>query len=161
MISQRILLVTGSLTIALIASAARAETPPAGAPAPAAGAPAGQRPPPKWMVFCKDDVEKLCKDAMAKGGVVQCLGDHEDALSEGCRDNFLANFKIAQLCKADFEKICKAEVEKGGKLGTCAKAHEQEFSEPCRKALIAGSKAAKKRAAAQASAAEKAESKKK
>jgi hypothetical protein len=132
--------ITAGLAIMFLSALAEAQQPAPTPPAPAAG---GGKPQ-AWQKPCETDVQKLCKDVLAKNGnVPDCLASHEKDLSEECTSTFLWRYKVMQDCKDDVEKLCKERVAGGGSLSACFKEREKELSDKCRTALVKGSKRSK------------------
>ena len=71
----------GAAVAALLAHSVLAQTPPAGPP-PGAG---------KMREACAADVKKLCPDTPMGGGkIMQCLKEHSDSVSDGCKQAMAA-----------------------------------------------------------------------
>jgi hypothetical protein len=74
-------LVSGFCLAALLAHAASAQQPPATPPPGAA----------KVHAACATDITKLCPDVQTGGGrVMQCLKEHKDQVSDGCKQAIAA-----------------------------------------------------------------------
>ncbi|MBI3552542.1 MAG: hypothetical protein HY077_08480 [Elusimicrobia bacterium] len=95
---------------------------------------------------CKDDKVKFCGDAEAGGGgIMKCMMEHKDELSDKCRA-FMAK-KKAQMkdggkmaamqaaCRDDKEKLCGDAEAGGGGIIQCMMEHKDELSEKCRGAM--------------------------
>jgi hypothetical protein len=135
--------VTPALAILFLSALAQAQQPPPATPPPAAPAAGGGKPQ-AWQKPCETDVQKLCKDVMAKNGnVPDCLASHEKDLSEECTSSFLWRYKVMQDCKDDVDKLCKDRIAAGTSLSACFKEREKDLSEKCRTALVKGSKRSK------------------
>lgn len=148
---SRVLVIVAGLGLA---SAARAQAQDAGAArAPVAATAQKQQ---AWQRYCLPDVEKFCKDAIAKDTVPECLAAKETELTEECQRSFLYKYRVAQICREDIEKTCKPKMATGMTLGACFKGHRKEFSQKCQDAIEKGQKQfkAEKRAEAKMEKAE-------
>jgi hypothetical protein len=54
----------------------------------------------KAMELCKDDIEKLCKEEAASGGLGKCLIDKKDSLSEKCKGALVKGSKEQKATEA-------------------------------------------------------------
>ncbi len=101
----------------------------------AAEASAQQKPGP-----CAEDAAKLCKGVkQGEGRMVQCLKQHENELSSGCKEQ-AAEVKekihdFASACKEDMKKLCAETKPGGGRLVQCLKQHEAELSAGCKQRM--------------------------
>ena len=94
-----------------------------------------------FLPDCKSDSEKFCKGiTQPKAKVTQCLLEHTDDLSDGCK----ADLKIYSekmrnqtkgVCKEDVDKFCKWTVPGGGRIIKCLFKNESNLSESCKKIL--------------------------
>ena len=99
---------------------------------------------------CRADVEKFCKDVKPGGGrVVQCLQQHESALSGGCRDTLEQGRKrgaeakqrveeFAEACKADAANLCKDVRPGEGRVLSCLAEKKDQVSPACRQKIEEG-----------------------
>jgi hypothetical protein len=70
-----------SLGLAMMASVAMAEDPPAAQPTPAQ-----QKAMQEVRAACQADAQKLCASVQPGGGrIVACLKEHKDQVSDGCK----------------------------------------------------------------------------
>jgi hypothetical protein len=102
---------------------------------------------------CRPDVEKFCKDVKPGGGrIVQCLQQHESALSGACRDSMEQGRKrgaaakqrgeeFAEACKADAEKVCKGVQPGEGRVLRCLVEKKDQVSPACRQKIEEGERA--------------------
>jgi hypothetical protein len=152
--SKNRVLASLSLALALLGPAAAvAQDKPAGGAAPAAD----NRPP--WIVACEADMKKHCQTEMnSKSDVRPCLRNHENDLSQSCKDVFLAKYKILEMCKDDIEKVCGNPADPR-ELGKCFNEKQDKLSDKCKNALRAGSKQHAKEEAKEAKAEAKADTK--
>ncbi len=94
-----------------------------------------------FLPDCKSDYEKFCKEiTQPKAKVTQCLLEHNDDLSEGCKSNLKAYSEKMRnqtkgACKEDVNNFCKWTVPGGGRIIKCLFRNESSLSEPCRKIL--------------------------
>jgi hypothetical protein len=135
-----------TLFVGLVSLSARAQDKPAPTPAPA---PPGNTAPaapsadtrPKWIVACEGDIKKHCAEAAKTGGDTRpCLADHENDLTQGCKDAFIRQYRIVQLCREDIEKLCGANAEPRA-IAKCFNEKQDQLSPKCRSALSRGSRA--------------------
>ncbi|AFM13027.1 cysteine rich repeat-containing protein [Turneriella parva] len=95
---------------------------------------------------CRADREKFCGNVI-KGnhkGMWQCMKEHENELSEGCK-NHIAQVReksrdIKKACKADYKKLCKQVKAGEGRIIKCLKENEVQLSDACKGALSAPAK---------------------
>jgi hypothetical protein len=90
---------------------------------------------------CNADAQKLCADVEpGEGRIVNCLKEHKDQLSEGCKARWQAKkegMMANHPCAADQKKLC-AGVEPGeGRIINCMKEHEADLSPACKQKLAA------------------------
>lgn len=94
-----------------------------------------------FLPDCKTDYEKFCKEiAQPKAKVTQCLLEHNDDLSDGCKANLKTYSEKMRnqtkgVCKEDVDKFCKWTVPGGGRIIKCLFKNESALSEPCNKIL--------------------------
>ena len=86
---------------------------------------------------CADDVAKFCKDIQpGGGGIANCLKEHENELSAGCKEHFSKMQermgKAREACADDVAKFCKDVKPGDGGVMKCLKEHESELSTSCR-----------------------------
>ena len=89
---------------------------------------------------CDADVAKFCKDVQpGGGGIIQCLKDHENDVSSGCKE-VLSKIQIKapaflEACRNDVPKFCKDIRPGEGRIVQCLKGHENELSPQCKAGL--------------------------
>lgn len=99
---------------------------------------------------CKADRERLCADATGPRNVAECLAEHQEELSEACRQRIAAQKKpklnqrnspawrrskaMSAACSGEIALHC-ADSAKGRPLVQCLRAHDAELSDGCRDAL--------------------------
>ncbi len=134
-------LATAWLALALLTPAASlgqdAEKPGTEQPEPGSGAPMQRG-------ACHADVQRLCSDAKGvPGGVGACLREHEDELSEPCREQISrlgrhlrgAGARIREQCSEDIGRLC-SDIGPGQRgVVRCLRSHEADLSDGCREAL--------------------------
>lgn len=107
-------------------------------PAPATGAPATPPPgpaKPAWAIACDADLNKLCANELKNGSDVRtCLVNHENDLSQPCKDAFLHKYKMQMACKDDIQKVCGGTTDPKA-INQCFNEKQKELSEGCRNAL--------------------------
>jgi hypothetical protein len=86
---------------------------------------------------CAEEIAKFCKDVKPGGGrILNCLNEHEKALSVSCREKLEESKKrlmeAQQACAGDMEKFCKDVQPGGGRILKCLKEHMKELSSACR-----------------------------
>jgi hypothetical protein len=91
---------------------------------------------------CKDDVAKFCKDVQpGQGRIMQCMKEHENELSPGCKANLAEMQKkrheAREDCKDDVIRFCSNIKPGGGKIIHCLKEHETELTPQCKAKLQA------------------------
>lgn len=94
-----------------------------------AAEPAAQKP-------CAEDIEKYCKDVKpGEGGILKCLKEHDDELSDSCRDKLNSVLKrqnqAKHACAGDIAKFCADVKPGGGRLIKCLKPHSNELAPQC------------------------------
>ncbi|GLI60743.1 hypothetical protein VaNZ11_002971 [Volvox africanus] len=101
---------------------------------------------------CKDDVDKLCKDAnddKAPGSVVSCLMDKKPKLTAGCSaevfrmqqevaEDYRFDYKLFTACKDDVRNLCK-DLEQGEEL-ECLAQHRIQVSWECQNQMFRNEK---------------------
>ncbi len=85
---------------------------------------------------CKADYEKFCKDVKpGDGRIIRCMLQHENELSQGCRDQIAAAREkeeaFVKACKPDAAKLCKGVKPGHGRIIKCLKANEAQLSPDC------------------------------
>jgi hypothetical protein len=97
-------------------------------------------PAPPGRGACRADAERLCKDLERGGGAVaRCLREHENELSDACRDQLDSRGRragrVREACSEDADRLCP-DVERGtGATLRCLREHESELSEGCKSVL--------------------------
>jgi len=86
---------------------------------------------------CAEDIASICKDVQPGGGrLAKCLKDHQEELSQPCRNKILdvrkevRNFQKA--CEDDVLQFCKDVKSGGGRIVRCLKEHQIELSTDCK-----------------------------
>jgi hypothetical protein len=81
-------------------------------------------------------VEKFCKGIEpGRGRVARCLAEHQDALSEACRQRIAQakeEFEAKHPCHADAKKLCQGVKPGEGRIAACLEQHESEVSGACK-----------------------------
>ena len=101
---------------------------------------------------CSDDIAKLCNDVEPGGGaIIDCLANHENELSQGCRD-FQAKMAgkraqrqervkqlqaLRQACEGDVARFCKDVKPGRGAVARCLEEHQGELSAQCKEGIAA------------------------
>jgi hypothetical protein len=99
---------------------------------------------------CTEDIAKFCKD-VKHGGVMDCLEQHENELSDACRtfEQKIGGKKIEMreevshmklfrdACNEDMGKFCQDIKPEQGGIEKCLSEHGKELSTPCRERLKA------------------------
>ena len=81
---------------------------------------------------CKPDAEKLCNGVKpGQGRVASCLMEHQDQLSDACRDK-IAQSESRHPCMKDMQRLCQGVQPGQGRMMQCMKQHEAELSPECR-----------------------------
>ncbi len=87
---------------------------------------------------CDQDVAKFCKNIQpGGGGIIQCLKDHENDVSQACKED-LSRMKppaFFEDCKDDVAKFCKDVKPGEGRIIQCLKSHENDISSQCKAGL--------------------------
>lgn len=90
---------------------------------------------------CKIDYENFCKEVkQPKAKITQCLLEHNDDLSEGCKSSLKSYSEKMRnqakgSCKEDVNKFCKWVIPGGGRIIKCLFKNEDSLSEACKKVL--------------------------
>ena len=96
---------------------------------------------------CKEDAKKLCADTKPGGGAIRdCLKLHEDALSQGCKDNIAESKEkfqekkkeLVAACKQDLQQYCANVTPGQGREFSCLRAYEDKLSAGCKEKMMAG-----------------------
>jgi hypothetical protein len=90
---------------------------------------------------CKVEQDKFCKEMKhPKAKAIQCLAEHKDDLSDGCKsylktysEQMQQNMKAG--CKADVDSFCKWVLPGGGRILKCLFKNEASLSDSCKKLL--------------------------
>ena len=85
---------------------------------------------------CSGDIAKYCKDLEpGGGGIIRCLRDNENRLSNECKarvEKSVKRFEAArEACAADVERFCKGIEPGGGRIARCLAKHANELSPEC------------------------------
>ena len=89
---------------------------------------------------CRADIEKFCSDVKPGGGrMVECLRQHQSALSPECKAHGKEMRERVQetheACEGDIAKYC-GDVRPGeGHVVTCLRNHERDISADCRASM--------------------------
>ena len=92
---------------------------------------------------CKQDRERLCPEARGGSEIFHCMKEHEDEISQTCREqierrreHLEARLKsIQEACEEDVQRHCE-QVEPGDRrVLQCLRQHESELSQACRDGL--------------------------
>ena len=91
---------------------------------------------------CKQDVEQLCPGVQPGGGRIrQCLRDHADKVSDGCKQAARAAKQeaanVREACKQDVEQLCPGVQPGGGGIMHCLRDHADKVSDGCKQAVQA------------------------
>jgi orotidine-5'-phosphate decarboxylase len=108
----------------------------------AAAAPALAADQPNVREACKQDVEQLCPGVQpGGGGIMQCLRDHADKVSDGCKQAARAAkqeaAKVREACKQDVEQLCPGVQPGGRRIRQCLRDHADKVSDGCKQAFQA------------------------
>lgn len=87
---------------------------------------------------CDADVQRLCPGSKPGKERQECMEQHKDQISAGCREFFVKAKEIRddardamQSCRADVEKFCKDVKTGAGRVMECLQQHKAELSKAC------------------------------
>jgi uncharacterized LabA/DUF88 family protein len=91
---------------------------------------------------CRQDVEQLCAGVQRGGGrIMQCLRDHADKVSNGCKETMQAararSENAREACRQDVEQLCSGVQPDGRRIMQCLREHADKVSSGCKEALQA------------------------
>jgi len=93
---------------------------------------------------CEQDAQKFCAGVQPGGGrLVRCLRQHENDLSEACRnegrkigeERRAAMQDVRQSCHKDAQKLCPDVKPGGGRIARCLRSQQNELSQACTEAV--------------------------
>ncbi len=89
---------------------------------------------------CRAEAHKLCPGvAGGDGRLMQCLKDHESAMSPPCKkrldEALVQAARNREACKGDEEKLCRGIAPGQGHLVQCLYSHHDELSPACQERL--------------------------
>jgi hypothetical protein len=93
---------------------------------------------------CEEDAQKFCAGVQPGAGrIVRCLRQHENDLSEACRnegrkigqERRAAMQDVRQSCQKDAQKLCPEVRPGGGRIARCLRTHQSELSQACTEAV--------------------------
>jgi hypothetical protein len=87
---------------------------------------------------CEADAKKLCPGTKPGAERRQCMQEHKDQVSPGCRELFSrvaephgAVGEAVRACRADVKTFCKDVKPGEGRIAECLKQHKGELSPDC------------------------------
>ena len=91
---------------------------------------------------CSQDVKQLCSGVQPGGGrMMQCLRDHADKVSDGCKQAMqaarAASENIREACGQDVKQLCPDAQPGGGGIRQCLRANADKVSDGCKQAIQA------------------------
>lgn len=85
---------------------------------------------------CRDDATRLCPNSPRGGGAVaNCLHDHMDDLSPGCREMMAGRENVRTACAADVAALCKDAGDRPMLRLRCLSQNRDKLSAGCKAAL--------------------------